>query len=481
MLFNSIDFAIFLPIVFSLYWFVTNKDLKLQNLLVLLASYFFYAFWDWRFLFLIVFTTIVDYSMALVLSKQENEAKRKLFLWIGIIINLCILGFFKYYNFFIESFVDIFSFFGRSVHSRTLNIILPVGISFYIFQTMSYLIDVYKRKIGATKDFVSFAAFVSFFPQVMAGPIERATNFLPQFFVKRDFDYSKAVDGLRQMLWGFFKKIVVADNCSQVVDKIFNDYQMYPGSLLLIGAFFFSIQIYADFSGYSDIAIGCSRLFGFNLTRNFAFPYFSRDMAEFWRRWHISLTTWLKDYVYIPLGGSRCVKWKVIRNTFVIFLLSGLWHGANWTYIIWGALNAIYFLPLLIVGKNRKNLNVVAEDRFFPSVKEFFQMLFTFLLCMFAWIFFRAQSITDAIEYLKIIFSSSLFIVPETDYMRLILNISIIATIILFVMEWIQRRNQHGLQIVPKQKVFRIILYLFLLFMMLTFGGNQQSFIYFQF
>jgi D-alanyl-lipoteichoic acid acyltransferase DltB (MBOAT superfamily) len=481
MLFNSISFGVFLPVVFLLYWFAADKKLKLQNWLILITSYFFYAYWDWRFLSLVIFTTIVDYFIARHIFQQEDTTKRKISLTAGILVNLCILGFFKYYNFFIESFTDAFSFFGREIHTRTLKIILPVGISFYIFQTMSYLIDVYKRRIDATKDFISFAAFVSFFPQVMAGPIERATHFLPQFFAQRNFDHAKAVDGLRQMLWGFFKKIVVADNCSQVVDRIFENYSMYPGSLLLIGAFFFSIQIYADFSGYSDIAVGCARLFGFNLTRNFAFPYFSRDIAEFWRRWHISLTTWFKDYVYIPLGGSRCVKWKVIRNTFIIFLLSGLWHGANWTFIVWGALNALYFLPLLIIKKNRKNLNVVAESRLFPSVKEFVQILITFLLCMLAWIFFRAPTITDAIRYVSIIFSSSIFVIPETDYMRMFINNSIIATAILFIMEWIQRNNQHGLQAVPKQKLLRIILYLVIVFMILVVGGNQQSFIYFQF
>ena len=305
MLFNSIDFAIFLPIVFILYWFVTNKNLKLQNLLIVISSYIFYGWWDWRFLSLILFSTILDYSIGISLSKQVNQNKRKMLLWISILMNLGFLGFFKYYNFFLANFMTAFSFFGTEINANSLNIILPVGISFYTFQTLSYTIDVYKRQLETTKDFIAFSAFVSFFPQLVAGPIERATNLLPQFYTKRYFDYSKTVDGMRQILWGLFKKIVIADNCAQYANIIFNNSSEYSGSTLVLGAIFFTFQIYGDFSGYSDIAIGTSRLFGFNLKQNFAFPYFSRDIAEFWRRWHISLSSWFRDYLYIPLGGSR--------------------------------------------------------------------------------------------------------------------------------------------------------------------------------
>jgi D-alanyl-lipoteichoic acid acyltransferase DltB (MBOAT superfamily) len=315
MLFNSIDFAIFLPLVFILYWFATNKSLKLQNFLLVAASYLFYGWWDWRFLSLILFSTLVDYLVGIGLSKQENQHKRKVLLWTSILVNLGFLGFFKYYNFFLDNFITAFTFFGTEIKSNSLNIILPVGISFYTFQTLSYSIDVYKRKLEPTKDFVAFSAFVSFFPQLVAGPIERATHLLPQFYKKRTFDYSKAVDGMRQILWGLFKKIVIADNCAEYANLIFNNSADYSGSTLVLGALFFTFQIYGDFSGYSDIAIGTSRLFGFDLMRNFNFPYFSRDIAEFWRRWHISLSTWFRDYLYIPLGGSRGGTWMKVRNT----------------------------------------------------------------------------------------------------------------------------------------------------------------------
>src|SRR5690554_2973016 len=352
MLFNSFDFALFLPIVFILYWFVANKNIRMQNLLIVVASYVFYGWWDWRFLSLILFSTLVDYLVGVRLGTEDNQAKRKVLLWTSILVNLGFLGFFKYYNFFLDNFIASFSFFGHEISANSLNIILPVGISFYTFQTLSYTIDVYKRKLEPTTDFIAFTAFVSFFPQLVAGPIERATNLLPQFYTKRRFEYAKAVDGMRQILWGLFKKIVIADNSAQIANEIFNNFSDYSGRTLFLGALFFTFQIYGDFSGYSDIAIGTSRLFGFNLKQNFAFPYFSRDIAEFWRRWHISLSTWFRDYLYIPLGGSRGGLWMKIRNTFIIFIVSGFWHGANWTFIVWGALNAIYFLPLLLDRKS---------------------------------------------------------------------------------------------------------------------------------
>mgnify|MGYP000415625364 CR=1 FL=1 len=333
MIFNSIDFAIFLPIVFLLYWFVAQKNSRSQNTLIVLSSYVFYGWWDWRFLSLILFSTIIDFAVGQKLRTEKEQSKKKVLLWISILVNFGFLGFFKYYNFFAENFEDAFSLFGAEINSSSLNIILPVGISFYTFQTLSYTIDVYNGKLEPTKDFIAFSAFVSFFPQLVAGPIERATSLLPQFYKKREFDYSKAVDGLRQILWGLFKKIVIADNCATYANEIFSTYSDQPGSILLLGAIYFTFQIYGDFSGYSDIAIGTSKLFNINLKQNFALPYFSRDVAEFWRRWHISLSTWFRDYLYIPLGGSRVSKWKQLRNTLIIFTVSGFWHGANWTFV----------------------------------------------------------------------------------------------------------------------------------------------------
>src|SRR5690606_31308818 len=413
MLFNSIDFGIFLPIVFILYWLVANKNLKLQNLLIVVASYIFYGWWDWRFLSLIFFSSLVDYFIGLGLLKQENQTKRKILLWTSILVNLGFLGFFKYYNFFLDNFVTAFSFFGTEIKASSMNIILPVGISFYTFQTMSYSIDVYRRKLEPTKDLIAFSAFVSFFPQLVAGPIERATHLLPQFYTKRIFDYTKAVDGMRQILWGLFKKIVIADNCAEYANQIFNNSAEYSGSTLVLGAIFFTFQIYGDFSGYSDIAVGTSRLFGFDLMRNFNFPYFSRDIAGFWRRWHISLSTWFRDYLYIPLGGSHGGTAMKVRNTFIIFIVSGFWHGANWTFIVWWALCAIYFIPLLLSNSNRTYLETVAQGKIFPSLKEFFLMLMTFAMTVFAWIFFRANDIGHAVSYIGEILSPSLFTVPQ--------------------------------------------------------------------
>ena len=407
MLFNSIDFAVFLPIVFSLYWFVLDRNLKLQNIFLVLASYLFYGWWDWRFLSLILFSTIIDYTVGQKLRTEEKQSKRKILLWLSITVNLGFLGFFKYYNFFLENFINAFSLFGMNVNANSLNIILPVGISFYTFQTLSYTIDIYKKKLEPTKDFIAFSAFVCFFPQLVAGPIERATNLLPQFYKKRIFEYHKAVDGMRQILWGLFKKIVIADNCAEFANMIFNNSAEMNGSTLFLGAIFFTFQIYGDFSGYSDIAIGTSRLFGFNLKQNFATPYFSRDIAEFWRRWHISLSTWFRDYLYIPLGGSRGSTWMKIRNTFTIFLVSGFWHGANWTFIIWGALNALYFLPLLLLKRNRINTDIVAKQTNIPNINEIFSMMNTFILTILAWIFFRAENVNHAFSYLATIFSKS--------------------------------------------------------------------------
>ncbi|WP_147299180.1 MBOAT family O-acyltransferase, partial [Winogradskyella eximia] len=390
MLFNSFEYLIFLPTVFLLYWFVFNKHLKLQNLFLLVISYVFYGWWDWRFLALIAFSSFVDYNIGLRLDRTQEQRKRKLLLYISMLVNLGFLGYFKYYNFFIDNFKLAFESIGINMHLSSLQIILPVGISFYTFQTMSYTIDVYRKKLEPTKNVIEFFAYVSFFPQLVAGPIERAKNLLPQFKVKRKFSYDLASDGMRQILWGLFKKMVIADNCAVYVNQIFDAPQDYNSPTLILGAVLFAFQIYGDFSGYSDIAIGTAKLFGFNLMQNFATPYFSRDIAEFWRRWHISLSTWFRDYVYIPLGGSKGGKWMKVRNTFIIFLVSGFWHGANWTFIVWGFLNALFFLPLLLTNNNRNHIDVVASNKMLPSIKEIFQIGVTFVLTCFAWIFFRA-------------------------------------------------------------------------------------------
>ena len=482
MLFNSLDFAIFLPIVFIFYLFVANKNLKLQNFLIVTASYLFYGWWNWRFLSLILLSTIIDFMVGNKLRNEENQLKRKVLLWTSILVNLGFLVFFKYYNFFLDNFITAFSFFGQDIHANSLNIILPIGISFYTFQTLSYTIDVYKQKLEPTKDFIAFSAFVCFFPQLVAGPIERATHLLPQLYKKRTFDYSKAVDGMRQILWGLFKKIVIADNCAEYANQIFNNSADMNGSTLVLGALFFTFQIYGDFSGYSDIAIGTSRLFGFDLMRNFNFPYFSRDIAEFWRRWHISLSTWFRDYLYIPLGGSRGGTWMKVRNTFIIFIVSGFWHGANWTFIIWGALNAIYFLPLLLTNNNRNNLETVAQGKLLPSIKELSFMLLTFGITVFAWIFFRAENINHAFSYITGILSESLFDMPKFTGMYNAL-ITIILVGIFVLIEWIGREEQCaiGSLVVKWPKYIRWTFYCFVTVVIFLFSGNQQEFIYFQF
>lgn len=481
MLFNSLDFAVFLPIVFALYWFVANKNLKLQNALIVFASYVFYGWWDWRFLTLIMFSTIVDYSIGRRLKNEEKQKNRKMLLWTSVIVNLGFLGFFKYYNFFLDNFIAAFSFFGQEIQATSLNIILPVGISFYTFQTLSYSIDVYKKNIEPAKDFIAFSAFVCFFPQLVAGPIERATNLLPQFSKKRTFEYDKAVKGLRQMLWGLFKKVVIADNCAEYANLIFNNYQYYNGSTLLLGAIFFTFQIYCDFSGYSDLAIGTSRLFGFSLKQNFATPYFSRDIAEFWRRWHISLSTWFRDYLYIPLGGSKGGTWMKVRNTFIIFLVSGLWHGANWTFVAWGGLNALYFLPLLLMKRNRTNLGVVAEGRMLPTFRELLQMVTTFLLTVLAWVFFRAENFQKGLNYIsQIVSTQGSGLRLETNRDKLDLLHLFLAILFMLILEW-QSRFNDTVSVANYSLVFRQLFYLLLIFMILYIGGEQSEFIYFAF
>lgn len=475
MLFNSIEFLLFLPTVFFLYWFVFKNQLRAQNVLLLVASYIFYGWWDWRFLSLIVASTFLDYFVALALQKSEPLSKRKFLLGLSLIGNLGMLGFFKYYNFFVASWVEAWSSIGISMEASTLNVILPVGISFYTFQTLSYTIDVYRKEMQPTKNFIDFAAFVTFFPQLVAGPIERASHLLPQFYKNRTFNYQNAVDGVKLIIWGMFKKVVVADNCAFFVNTIFENPEAYSSGELFVGMVFFAFQIYGDFSGYSDMAIGISKLFGFDLMVNFKFPYFSRDIAEFWRRWHISLSTWFRDYIYIPLGGSKGTQWFQIRNVMIIFLVSGFWHGANWTYVIWGLFHALLFLPLLLFNVNRSHL--ISKSY---GWLDFAKIGVTFLMVCVGWVFFRADSIADAFQYLAHMFELknlgvSLFY--KTNANLMIFSLSVLAVGILSMQEllWVIKKRD-----LPKISAFGALLLVLLIFFMGSFK-NQMDFIYFQF
>jgi alginate O-acetyltransferase complex protein AlgI len=481
MLFNSLTYAIFFPIVFVLYWFYLDKNLKVQNFFLLAVSYIFYGWWDWRFLGLIFITTLIDYLCAMWMAGPTEQRRRKLLLAISIVSNLGLLFFFKYFNFFIESFVDLSNAFGFQANPSSLKIILPVGISFYTFQSISYTIDVYYKKMEPSKDPISFFAFVSFFPQLVAGPIERAKDLLPQFSVKRVFTFEKGVDGMRLIVWGLFKKVVVADNCAVYVDTIFLKYENAAPSQLVLALVLFSFQIYGDFSGYSDIAKGSAKLLGFDLITNFKTPYFSRDIAEFWRRWHISLTSWFKDYIYIPLGGSMQGKAKAIRNTFIIFLVSGFWHGANWTFVLWGLLHGLYFLPILIIGKHRTHLEF-SETRFgFPTIREVVQIMITFGLVTFAWLFFRSNSVADVFHYLSVIWNPKMDskVAIETVGVELLLFLCVLQVIF----EWLFRREEIPFTNFNKNKFIRYTAYLIVIFAIIWYGAyiDPQSFIYFQF
>ena len=483
MLFNSLDFAIFLPLVFILYWFVTNRNLKLQNFLIVAASYLFYGWWDWRFLSLILFSTIVDYTIGLKISKEENQTRRKILLWASIIVNLGFLGFFKYYNFFLDNFVSAFSFFGTPINAQGLNIILPVGISFYTFQTLSYTIDVYKRKLEPTKDFVAFTAFVSFFPQLVAGPIERASNLLPQFYKKRIFKKENDLRGVRLILWGLAKKVVIADAIAPSVDNIFSNYERYPSTILVLGAFLFSFQIYCDFSGYSMIARGVSKLFGFELMTNFKYPYFSRNIGEFWRRWHISLSTWFRDYLYIPLGGSRVSKFINIRNVFVIFLVSGFWHGANWTFIVWGGLHALLFIPSVLTKNNRKFTEDLQLNKYFlPSIGDVLRILSTFVIVSICWVFFRADSLNVAFLFIKkIIIFDSFPISFLNPYDNQPLGIEFIYLVVFIFVEYLLATKIIKMYSKNRYKGIIIDAVLLLIITISVQIGSNLSFIYFQF
>lgn len=476
MLFNTLDFAIFLPVVFLLYWFVFKSNINIQNLFLIVASYFFYACWDWRFLGLILISSLVDFLVGKELYKATKEKQRKLLLGISLITNLGILGFFKYFNFFIESFNEVFLLFGKSLESSTLKILLPVGISFYTFQTLSYTIDIYRNKVKPTNNALAFFAFVSFFPQLVAGPIERASNLLPQFLKRREFNYNKSILGLKLIIIGLFKKMVIADNCARIVDEIFKYYPEHSGSTLFFGAFFFAFQIYGDFSGYSDIAIGSAKLFDFDLMKNFNMPYLSRNLGEFWRRWHISLSTWFRDYIYIPLGGNKGSKLKVIRNILIVFMVSGLWHGANWTFVMWGLIHALCFLPLILSGNNTKFKETADKNRLLPTLKTLLQIGVTFFIVVLAWVFFRAESLQHAIQYLSGIFDFSLFSMPQVS------RGLILFLLVYMLIEWLQRDKEHLLEIgFIKSKPVRILVYYLIVFILFYFAGDTQPFIYFQF
>lgn len=486
MLFNSLNFAIFLPIVFTLYWVIGSKNMRVQNILLLVASYFFYAFWDYRFLFLLMFSTFLDYFTGIKISAAKANSGKKIWLWLSIIINLGFLGVFKYYNFFTDSFTALLNHAGLKSNFGVIDVILPVGISFYTFHGLSYVIDIYKKRIEPTRNFVDYSVFVSFFPLLVAGPIERATHLLPQIQTKREFNYNRATNGLRQILWGLFKKIVIADNCAEYANMIFSNPPHYASSVLVIGALFFAIQIYCDFSGYSDIAIGVARLFGIELIRNFAFPYFSRDIAEFWRRWHISLSSWFRDYVYIPLGGSKGSKLNQVRNIFIIFIVSGLWHGANWTFIVWGALNALYFMPLLLLKRNRSNLETVAQGKLLPGFTDLLKMLSTFTLTVFAWIFFRADSVGAAVDYIKRIFTRSILVQPKGDMLigPSVNLLPLTGLIFIFIgMEWLGREEQFAVANtgISWPKPLRWAFFVAFTLSIFYYTGVSQQFVYFQF
>jgi alginate O-acetyltransferase complex protein AlgI len=477
MFFNSLAFALFLPIVFFLYWFIFNKSKSTQNALLIVASYYFYSCWDWRFLFLLVFSTFLDYYTGIQIEKGKSEGNRKFWFWLSILVNLGFLGIFKYYNFFAASFSELLNSAGIEASPILLNVILPVGISFYTFHGLSYVIDIYFKRIKAEYNFVDYSLFVSYFPLLVAGPIERATHLLPEIKVKREFDLEKAKEGIYQIVWGLVKKVVIADTCAMYANAIFDHYESMNSFSLILGAIYFAFQIYGDFSGYSDIALGVSKLFGLDLLRNFNYPYFSRDIAEFWRRWHISLSSWFRDYLYIPLGGSKGGLWMKIRNTFIIFVVSGFWHGANWTYVVWGFINAVYFLPLLLSNSNRNNMDAIVLRFNFDSVKVVMSILYTFLLTCVAWVFFRARTITDAVLYLKRIFTNKDFSFQYLENERY--NYELLALIGLFVLvEWNNRNKIEPLS--GKKGLLKVSLAIMAIMAFGTFS-DYKEFIYFQF
>lgn len=489
MLFNSIGYAIFLPIVYLIYWHAT-KGPKKQNALLLTSSYFFYGWWDWRFLLLLIAISLFNYFIGIKIGVSGNVTRRKVWLTTGIIINIGVLGVFKYYNFFIDSFIDLIALAGYDLPHSTTKIVLPLGISFYVFLSLSYILDIYKRTLLPSKNLIEVLLSLSFFPIIIAGPIQRPASLLPQFQKKREYQYCHAVDGLKQIVWGLFVKIAVADELAPYVDDIFLNTFSYSGSTLLVGAVFYSVQIYADFSGYSNIAIGTAKLFGINIMRNFGYPYFARDITEFWKRWHISLTSWFRDYLFLPVSFS--VSWRIktervlcIRSDMFIYIvasivtwfLTGLWHGANYTFIIWGLIHGFFLVVYQWQRKPRKELikrTGIPNDH--PLVIGL-ETAFTLIIVMFAWIFFRAESAQQAFAYLSRLFSPSLFTLPKVHPIL----ISSIA-MSFFLAEWLQRRKEHALQIeLIENKFLRWGIYYGVVLLILFYAGGQQEFIYLQF
>ena len=477
MFFNSINFVVFLPIVFLLYWFVPNKSKSSQNFILIVASYYFYSCWDWRFLFLLLFSTLLIYVTALKIESSISAMSRKFWLWVSISLSLAFLGIFKYYDFFVTSFSDLANGLGLHVSPILLKLILPVGISFYTFHGLSYVIDIYFKKIKAERNIVDYSLFVSYFPLLVAGPIERATHLLPQLKVKREFNFEKAKEGIYQIIWGLVKKVVIADTCAIYANAVFDNYNAMNSLSLILGAIYFAFQIYGDFSGYSDIALGTSKLFGIDLLKNFDFPYFSRDIAEFWRKWHISLTTWFRDYLYIPLGGSRGSKWFQIKNVFIIFLVSGFWHGANWTFIAWGFINALYFIPLLLLRRNRNNIDAFKIAFNLESLRIIFNILITFTLTCLAWIFFRAKTISDALSYIKRMLTDLHFVPQYFKFERY--SYEIIIMVLLFVIiEW---NNRYKIEPLSGKYAWLKVSLSITAIIALGIFTDYKNFIYFQF
>jgi alginate O-acetyltransferase complex protein AlgI len=485
----SFKFVLFVLAVWGFYWFALRDRRDLQNLLLLTASYFFYGLWDWRFLLLIVLNSTTDYFIGSRLIKTSDPLRRKLLLGVSLTVNLGLLCFFKYFKFFVDGFVGFFKLMGISLQSTSIRFILPVAISYYTLQTLGYTLDIYKGRTKPTGDLLAFFAYISFFPKLLSGPIERSTTLLPQFQSQRVFDYNAAADGMRLILWGLFKKVVIADNCAIAVNRLFNDPASYTGSTLFVGAILFAIQIYADFSGYSDIAIGIGRLFGFSIMQNFAFPYFSRSITEFWRRWHISLSTWLRDYIFLPFSYSLSRKLKKERYFYirtdklinviavlVTFLLCGFWHGANFTFILWGLIFGIYLAAEILLHKRKVSIKTIAAGKILPSWRELLQVGITFLMVLFTWTIFRADSISQAFKYISGILSPSFFTMPEIAPKRVVPFI-----FLLFMVEWLQRNHQHALEFntlrVPK--ILRYGIYYLLCLLVLAFGNFQTSFEFF--
>jgi alginate O-acetyltransferase complex protein AlgI len=496
MLFNSTEFAIFLPIVFLLYWLVTYKNLKTQNILLLIAGYVFYGWWDWRFLLLLTLLSLANYFIGIKIDNNETIKKRKIWLITGIVTNIGILGIFKYYNFFIDSFIDLVSLFGYALPRSTTKIILPVGISFYVFLSLSYIIDIYKKNLTANRKIVEVLLTLSFFPIILAGPIQRPASLLPQISKHREFHYSQASDGLKQILWGLFTKIVIADNLAVYVDDFFLNYSSYAGSSLFLGGVFYTIQIYTDFSGYSNMAIGIAKLFGFSLMQNFAYPYFSRDIVEFWKRWHISLTSWFRDYVFLPL--SFTISWRLkgekvlfiktdlflyIVASAITWFLTGLWHGAKYTYIIWGIIHGFFLIIYKWQLKPRKRIlkNLgISNNNFFVVFTE---TTITIIIIMITWVFFRAENLREAVLYLNGIFSNSIFSIPEFRGMKMGLIISFLVLLFL-ITEWFGREQQYAISHlgITWKRPYRWAMYSFIIFLIGMFMQTKQTpFLYFQF